>query len=337
MKSLASILIALGAFGAAGCSSDDAKTDGGDTPGASCQPTSADCYVDGPEGPGAECLALHDNSGSDKIQMRVSMLKVDSPPVLAQPFMQDAIITKKVTLAREQCNLYGDAQYNVLFEFDTAQKTVTSGGAYPHAEIGDPKTDGACYARFTDESSAIDVEPVTTDLEIDGNTFRAEFPHIVIPIFLEDKKDSYVLLPLSQLSVEAELSEDRNCIGRFQHETLSPDNLCAAPEGKFAWEGAGTYKSFITVEESDGVNIQSLGYTLCVLLSGDVAKWRGPLNEDGIAACKDSAGWTAAGNRLPTGDWCSTDNAPANGDCADAFRLETSFAASAIKITGDCS
>ncbi|MEB2312941.1 MAG: hypothetical protein OZ921_07240 [Sorangiineae bacterium] len=337
---LAFALTASMALAPLGCSSDDGGDGGGSGGGGGgltdCVPTAAECYgPEGASGPGAACLAKADNTGATKLQFRMSQLELSAPAVLSSPFMQDAIITKKTTLAEPTCFQNGDAQFNTLFELDTATKTLTVGGGVPQALIG-PAAGGTCYAEFTDPDSKIEIGPTSTSYTEDGGKFTAIFdagskatppkPDLVLPIYLEDKLDQYVLLPLHEVSLEATLSESNNCIGAFDGKTLSPSLSCVPPQGEFAWTNGGQYSAYVTVAESDTVMITSLGYSLCVLLSGDVKNWKGT---DGT--CKTSDGYAAKGG-LPTGDWCAATNSA--GGCQDAYHLETKFAASAIKIDG---
>lgn len=332
------------------CSSGDSGAGGGGGSVNSCVPSAAECYATDANEPGAACLAKADNTG-DTIQMRISQLEVSAPPTLSAPFMQDAIITKKVTLTEPNCFQGGDAQFNTLFEFNTSTMKVKAGGGVPQALIG-PAKDGTCFANFTDTQSGITIGPTEADFTQNGNQVHAVFnaggqmnppqPDLVLPIYLENKLDQYVLLPLHQVDITANLSADHNCVGKFNGDTLSPGTGCVPDVGSFAWTNDGSYSAYITVAESNTVMVQSLGYSLCVLLSGDVKKWKGPTTipcgEDTTgkpvvcASCTDSEGFNATG-ALPEGDWCSTTNSA--GGCKDAFHLETNFAASAIKIKGN--
>lgn len=342
------------AFVHLGCGSSSSGGGSGGSGGAisSCVPTAAECYgPGGPGGPGAECLAKADNTGADTIQLRVSQLQVSAPDALAGPFMQDAIITKKTTLTEPTCFQNGDAQFNTLFDFDTKSMTVKAGGGVPQALIG-PTTDGTCFASFTDQQSGIKIGPISAPFTMNGNDVEAIFdagskmtppqPDLVIPIYLDNKLDQYVLLPLHEVDVKATLSADHNCVGAYRGNDLKVSDSCLPAQGQFAWTNNGSYTAYVTVAESDTVMVQSLGYSLCVLLSGDVAKWKGTKVDCGVdpatgakvscAKCEGSPGFQASG-ALPVGDWCSTTNTA--GGCNDAFHLVTKFAASAIQIKGN--
>ncbi len=299
--------------------------------GGACKPQAAECYVAGPEGVGSECLARADYSGSDVVQMRVTSHQVASPLALASPFVQDAIITKKSTLLEPSCNLDGSGQFNLLMELDTANNTMKVGGGVPQALIG-PISDGTCFANFKDTASGLDVAPVqaATTVNADG-ALEAKFPFFVMPIYLEDKadQDSYVLVPLHEMTFTAKLSKDKGCVGRFAPERLDQGLGCQPNESEFAWDPGGRYEGYITVDEADNVFVVSLGQTLCVVLTGDPSKWKGPSPD---SSCVTSKGFTETGG-MPKGDWCSTTNSA--GGCQDSWRLVIDVAAQAIKINGD--
>ncbi len=297
----------------------------GGASGGACKPTAAECYVAGPDGPGNACLAKADNTG-DKYQLRVSQLVVSSPASLAAPFMQNAIITKKIDLQQSACFQSGEGEFNILFEYDTKAKTLTAGASIPQGLIGPPK-DGTCFAKFTDSTSGIDVAPVSVPYTVSGDTYTASFDKVVIPIYINEAEDSYALLPLHKLEVKATLSSDHDCVGSFRADQLQPP-LCGPAENDFAWNNGGSFNAYITVAEADTVDVADLGESLCVLLSGDPGTWKGT---DAKHTCKGSDQYKSTG-KLPVGDWCSTTNSAATASCQDAWHLETQFAASAMKI-----
>ena len=334
------VALGLPALGAVACSSDSDSDgnggSGGSTGGDSCKPLAAECYVGGPDGPGNECLAKRDNTGQSKIQLRVSQLETKSPNALTQPFMQDQIVTKKITLNQDTCFQFGDAQYNWLFEIDEAAGTAVTGGGIPQALIG-PAENGTCFANFMDPSG-IPVESTTaSSFTQTGNDVEAMFERFAIPIYIDNSENNYALLPINKLKINMTLSDDRNCVGRYAPERLSVDNTCKAGEGEFSWDNGASFEGYITVEEADSVQITSLGFTLCVLLSQDTNKWKGPadprFDPNQIGSCATSPAGMAG--ELPEGNWCSATN---DDSCADkdAWNLTGNFAASAIEITGDC-
>jgi hypothetical protein len=327
LRSLA-VVCALTAV-AGGCSSGDDDNGGaGGTGGnggstSDCKPTAEVCYVAGEDGPGSECLAKADHSASPTTQLRISQHQVAKPATLAKPFMQDAIITKKSALSQPACNQFGLAQFNLLMQIDSTQKTLTLGGGVPQKLIGDPN-DGTCWADFVDPTSGLAVKPVSAPyVETADGALQAAIADFVMPIYLDDTTSSAVLVPLHEMTVIAKLSADKNCIGRYAHETLGEN--CTAAQDQFAWENGGRYEGYITVEEADDVMVVSLGQTLCVVLSGDPAKWKGPEN-----SCKSAPAFALQG--LPKGDWCKATNS--EGGCQDAWYLSIEIAAAAIAIKG---
>lgn len=336
--SLCAVIFGGGVMLLAGCGDE---SDGGGSGGAgggtgggnggACKPTAAECYVAGPDGAGSECLARADYSAADVTKMRVTSHQVASPTALASPFVQDAIITKKSTLFEPTCNLDGSGQFNLLLEYDSANQKLKLGGGVPQAVLG-PIADGTCYASFTDTASGLDVKPVEapTTINADG-AVEAKIPFFVMPIYLEDKvgQDSYVLVPLHEMTVTAKLSADKNCVGRYAPERLDEGLGCQPNESEFAWDPGGRYEGYITVDEADKVFVVSLGQTLCVVLTGDPSKWKGPSPD---SSCKTSKGFAETG-AMPKGDWCSTTNSA--GGCQDSWRLVIDVAAQAVPIGGD--
>lgn len=366
-RRLALSLLALStaALTAMACGSDDGGGGGGGGGAAgsgggagSCQPSAAECYATDSSGPGAACLARADNAGAATAQLRVTKLAVTSPAVLAQPFMQDAIITKKIDFSQPRCAQRGTGQFGVLLEVDETARTLKVGGSLPQALSGDPKLDGTCFGTFHDDASGIDVAPVTSPYTVEGDRLVAKFDKVVLPIFLSNTRDDYVLLPLHQVTIKATLSADKNCIGSFDASQLSTSNNCAPAEGGFAWQSGGSLEGYITVAEAETVDIVSLAQTLCVVLSGDTARWKGKkghpcgtddggntitcgdcstakenLNCDENDVCTPKP---AAERVLPDGDYCSTTQGPATATCKDAFLLKTELSAAAIKIAPSC-
>jgi hypothetical protein len=332
-------LLSLGMSSATGCSSDNDSgkkagsggSGGSSSSGAACKPKAASCYVAGPDGPGNECMAKADFSAADVTQLRLTSHQVQSPTALAAPFVQDSVITKKSALAEPECNLDGLGEFNLLTQVDTTKKEITIGGGVPQALVG-PATSGTCWAVFTDPVSKLDVKQVTATYTESAGEISAKFPSFVMPIYVEDKftPESAVLVPLHEMELEMKLSADKNCVGRYAADKLDPSLSCAPGEGEFAWEPAGTYQGYITVEEADRVMVVSLGETLCVVLTGDVKKWKGTPEP----SCKSSQGYKDTGG-MPKGDWCSTTNSA--GGCQDSWKLVIGFSAQAIDIKGNYS
>lgn len=306
-----------GGIGGTGGSGTGATGGSGTGATGACWPTDPSCYAAGPGGPGAACLATVAGNPDD-VQLRVSQLQMVAPATLAAPFMQDAIITKKVTSNRPQCFQNGDGQLNLLLEIKASSQTLTMGASPPQALF--PQ---ACYAHFIDAGLTVKSETLPAPLATDG-TFSASLPVFVLPIYLGAALDNTMLWPLRQVRVAGTLSADHECIGSYRGGALQPASGCLPNQGELAWVNGGTLEANIVVAEADQTMINDLGYSLCVLLSGDVKAWRGP---DGHCA-------SAKGGALPQGDWCSTTDSA--GGCANAWHFRAQFAASATAISGQC-
>lgn len=311
-----------------GSSSGGGGGSGGSSGGSSaCKPTDSGCYVAGPDGPGNACMAKADFSAEAITQLRMTSHQVKSPEALAAPMMQVTIITEKSTLDEPACNLNGKGQFNYLMQVDTGKKELTLGGGVPQALVG-PTLDGTCWAQFTEPTSGLEVKQYSAPYTEAGGELSATFDKFVMPIYLENKADldSVVLVPLHEMTFKAKLSDDKNCVGRYAPELLDKGLSCQPTDDQFAWEAAGSYEGYITVEEADKVMVVTLGETLCVVLTGDPKKWKGTSQD-----CKTSTGYTSTG-AMPKGDWCSTTNSA--GGCQDSWKLSIGFAAQAIKIKG---
>ncbi|MBK7580244.1 MAG: hypothetical protein IPI67_08585 [Myxococcales bacterium] len=316
---------------AAACGGDDGGGGGGGSGGGNtgCIPQAAECYSAGPSGPGAECLAKADNSSSAKWQGRLSSILVKSPPALAAEFVQAQVIDKGISLKQPSCNENGDGTFSWLFEIDPATKKMRTGGALP---ITDPKA-GGCFVSLP--GAAVPVAPIDVDVTLGAGdmSFSAKDLDVNVPIFLSPTDLSNpIILPLHKVEIEATFNDaTHNCAGKFNGAELEPINSCqpdtkAIPPQR-TWTPGGALKGYITVDEADKVNIDTLGASLCVLLAG--VSWKGPEKN-----CQSSDQWKA-GSR-PEGDWCAATNSAADASCKDAYLLAADFAASGFKINGDC-
>ncbi len=324
-------VVSLSAFG---CSSDSGESGSGGNGGSGgtgsvgeCMPTAAECYADGPTGPGAECLAKTDNSNSDVWTGRFSYLKIDKPPALANQLIQNIVVNKGIALNQEACNETGDGTFTWLIEFNSTTGKLKTGGGDP---ITDPKA-GGCFVSIPNSNPALDVKPATVDVTVDDDgKFAASVEGVVVPIFLDVEKTKVILLPLHGIAFDGQFSADRNCVGKYNGDIFTASNLCQpdTTTGETEWTTGGHLKGYITIEEAEDVYIDDLSTSLCAQIAGP--DWKG--QPDG--KCSDTAAWQA-GER-PEGDWCAETNAPATADCKNAWALEAGFAASAIKINGDC-
>jgi hypothetical protein len=314
------------AVGMAGCGSDDESggaTSGGTTSGG-CEPNAA-CqeYV----GTTSECLALTDNSAAPTAGLRMSQLTITQPAVLATGAVA-GIVGSAVKLDIDDCNLKGSGTFSWLLQFDNG--VLKTGGAKP---VTDPRG-GFCFVN--EMVGGQTVAPILADATVgaDGSFSAAMGLDVVVPIYLDAAATSVVLLPLNQARLfNGKLSADKNCIGAFNGKGLDPQNLCLPDEeaGVFSFENGAELEGFITLEQADSVIVDTLGQTLCVLLSGDASQY-GTDAPDGTKVCARDANMGI----IYQGDWCSTTNAAADASCKDAVKLGAKFAASAVKITGDC-
>lgn len=334
---LACVVCALG-LGAFACSSDEGSSGGnGGNAGSSgsggggnvgeCVPTAAECYADGPTGPGAECLAKVDNSQSDVWTGRFSFLKINKPPALANQLIQEAVINKGISLDQDACKENGDGTFTWLIEFNSTTGKLKTGGGDP---ITDPKA-GGCFVSMPNANPALAVAPVEVDVAVDADgKFGATVDSVVVPVFLDVDKSSFILLPLHGIAFDGQFSEDRNCVGRYNGDKFTLANLCQPDTtlDETNWTTGGNLKGYITIEEAEDVYIDDLSVSLCAQIAGPT--WKGKPE----GKCSETDAWIA-GER-PEGDWCSTTNGPATADCKDAWELQAGFAASAIKINGDC-
>ncbi len=325
---------------AAACSSSDSSNpgtggggSGGPCPGAECGYASS------------ACLAVGDNTGAARTQLRMIQLVTTAPPALTSNFVEDTILNKNLRFAYGSCPLYGTGEFSWLFDWDTAAGKLTMGGGALLPDENAAKS-GTCFLQFHDDTSGIDVAPATVDapLGADGK-FDATFDKIVIPIFLNPTATSYVLLPLHQVHVRTTdtgavtdnagtPSATGNCLGTYKAAALpvTSDVYCIPDDNYSYFTPGGQLDGYVTVAESDAVWVKDLQESLCVLLSNDPATYK----DVDTSKCKRDA----QGNITLKGDWDSATNSAMAG--GDSFHLVAQFAANAVKINGtatkfDCS
>ncbi len=334
--------------GATGGGDDGSGGGGGDGGGAvehgACFPAD-ECFAPGKTGSwaGAECIAVADNKGHNHAQLRVSQLLFQSPAVMTQPFMQTTVVTENITPTRQNqaCRQMGTNRFNILFDFDFQRMEMKQGTAIPQALLDHEIGQGTCWADYTGANPAdlkSKIVPSVAPFTFDASTgrFEATFATMNLPIYVADTEDDFALFPLRELVVSGTLSAGNSCIGKYRADDLSPPS-CAPDAYGPSWEDAGRYVGYITVADADTVDVSSLGFSLCTLLSGDSVKWKN--QERDIGRCINSRGYQENGNRMPEGDWCSVSNsadANACGGVWDAWLLDTTFAASGVRIDGRC-
>jgi hypothetical protein len=315
MKRLALCLLPLVGLSTAlytGCEDETTAASGGGT----CLPTDASCPAVAVK---SDCLALVDNTGKDKFVQRLSQLSVIKPDALKSELIY-GIISKAVYVnLPATCNIEGDGTFSLITEFDKTAGVLRVGGAYPET---DP-TKGYCFVH--DSANGIAPIEIPFNLAPDGTFATDAIPSVKVPVFTDITATRVVYLPLHETVLRnAKLSADQNCIGSFNTADLSPTLGCFAdpPEIEYFING-GTLEGFIALEEADTVDVEEVGASLCVLLTGNSQEWG-----DGampISRCKREAGAI-----MFKGDWCSTTNS--EGGCQDAMRLAADFAGSSASL-----
>jgi hypothetical protein len=324
-----SALVGLMAMSATGCdggttSTTSAGGDGGSaTGGGGSGGTAAACApaCDANADVKSDCIAIVDNAGQANYALRMAQLTLEKPAALTNPVVA-GLIESGVTMNLKDCNLTGDGTFSWLLQFDTAGGKLKTGGAKP---VADP-TAGYCFVN--EMLGGITVAPLTVDAtpDADGKFSVMVGGDVVVPIFLAADASSYVLLPLKNAKIlNATVSADLNCMGKYNSDKLLPEDSCEPAGDVQRFTDAATLDGHITLEDADGVIVSSLGQSLCVLLTGDAGDGGSP---------KKCSRDPATQEIIAKGDWCSaTDVAD---DCQDAFKLGATFAASAVKVSGDC-
>jgi hypothetical protein len=274
-----------------------------------CQPDSPACQA------APACLGLVDNEGPAPDGLRIGQLDLTDPTAFTRGIVRNVVVDS-VLLPLPDCNLGGSGTLNWLLQLSGDQLRV--GSARP---VSDPR---AGYDFNTDPASVQVDAPVGAD-----GSFSTATPidRFVLPIYGDAAGTMELLrLPLRQLSIEGTLSADRSCIGTYNAANLDPENSCLADDLTPTFLTGGSVRAYITLEDADSVIIDSLGQSLCVLLSRDATTYG-----DGGSPnrCRREGGVITF-----RGDWCSVTDLNAAGDCADAVRFQGSFAASSVAIRG---
>lgn len=300
---------------------------GGNPSTAPCYPTKACTSVP------SDCMALVDNRDEAKFGLRFSQLEITAPSTLADGAV-GKVVSDAVTLKKEECNLAGTGTFSWIMQFDTAAGTVKTGGA----KVSTPEA-GYCFVNESIVGN--EVTPITAEIGDLGKPFEADVDKVNVPVFLDTTGESVVLLKLHEAKLtNAQLSNDHNCIGKYNAEQLDPQNLCLEDPatGVKPFTAGGSLEGYITLDEADEVPIDILPMTLCVLLSGDAKNFGD--DADGSGPEKATCKRDAEGQILFRGDSCydvkSGSVGPATKACANAVKLAADFAASAVKINGDC-
>ena len=272
---------------------------------------------------------MAENAGQSADSLRIRKLNITAPPVLVgavgnPSFIQKSVIDQAVNL-QGQCGEGGDGSFSWLLKFDTANRELTTGGAPPST---DPFNLGYCFVNA--DLSGLPVQPVTAPIaqNMDGSwSTTTVVPKLYVPIYVHGSLTNVVTLPLTKATIQnVTLSAGGDCVGSYNPDGVTPDQggttgcLDQDPSSCQRWHTAGALGGFITLNEADGVFVQDLTRSLCVVLTGGTS-----LAPDGQHCGRD-----ANNNVTAKGDFCSqTDQA---GGCQDSFWLAATFAASAAKI-----
>lgn len=309
-----------------GCSSSTAGAgagaslcEAGPLPESSCTPKDAACGASG-----SRCLALVDQAQSPVFGLRMAQLTVAAPGALASTGLLGHLIQYFTQPDRAACNLQGQGSLSWLLEVDLAAGTLKTGGAFPPA---DPQ---AGYAFQDTMIPSLDgprhVAPVTLTLTSSPPClFSTSAADLTIPMYTQADGSKVVLVPLHQVRIHGQISEDHACIGAL--DPVGQEAVCCVTdEDHPAYRDGGTVEGFFVLEEADTFD-SGLGQSLCVALSQDADAFGDPAQMP--TRCKRDA----QGHILLQGDWCSATNQPATPDCADAMRFSATFAASGVAIT----
>jgi len=274
------------------------------------------------QGVASDCIAITDNAGLSTYGLRMGQFKLSKPTALTSLIVA-GVINGGVTMNLPDCYLKGQGTFSWLLQFDAASGKLKTGGARPSS---DP-TAGYCFVNEVLGTTL--VSPLELDAEPDaaGNFSVAVGGDVAVPIFLNAAGSSFIILPLRGARfIDATVSADHNCIGKYNGDKLDPAASCQPSGGVTLFENAATLDAAITLVDADAIPIDMLGgQSLCVLLTGE--------GEGTPATCKKDP---ATGEITSKGDWCQATNMPADATCADAFKVTAQLAASAVKITGDC-
>jgi hypothetical protein len=296
-----------------------------------------DPFDGGPNGCGStaktSCEPLATNPASGGVQnFRMRRLIIVAPAKLANPTVQNVVINSGVDMKEPQCGETQSGEFSWLLSFDRDAGTLTTGGAPPcDLPSCDPYTQGYCFMNqelTQPNGQSIQIAPVTVKtVTADGTLQTAPIPELNIPIFFQG---SIITLPIMGGSVQGvSITDNGNCIGTVNIDALGAD--CTDDyQSCSKWLTAGALTGFITLDAANQVQVQTLGVTLCSLLTGDTD---GPAQTSPGGPIKSCA-VNAAGLVTAKGNYCSKGDAgvPVPGQCEDSYWLAATFAASAVTI-----
>jgi hypothetical protein len=284
---------------------------GGSAAGATCSGGGGTCAVDEAKcGATATCKPMASNAGKDVFDLRLRKLNVVAPASLATSFVQQTLLDKGIDLALPVCGEKGDGAFNWLLRIDKKAGTLETGGAPPL----DPLTTGYCF--YKGSVGGLPVGPVSAKLTFTGDKFDSEkIAALNVPIFVGGKIDNVIVLPIRGASIRAaSLSDNNDCIGKYQ--SASTTEMCLPKDRNSCaiWLPAGSIGGHIRLEDADKVFVPDAQKTLCALL---------------VPGSGDKCARDGSGKITGKGDYCSETDAP--GGCQDSYWMAGTFAASAVK------
>ncbi len=264
-----------------------------------------------------ECLNTVDNTGKTKLALRVRRLNIASPPSLKDIIVQRTILNKAMDLANPTCSERGDGSFNWIMQIDTANNRLITGGAAP-ADV----TGNGSYCFVRTKLNGFDAAPIDVKLTKDaqGRYTTETVPVLNVPIFVQNKRDNVIILPLRGVTVhDVTVSPSGNCIGGFRIGGLDSALSCKEDDTSCSkWTTGASLGGFVSLADADKIDIVDIGKTLCTVLTSKTG------------ADNKSCPKTAAGALDVQGDYCSTTNSV--GGCRDSFWISATLAASATSI-----
>lgn len=270
----------------------------------------------------SDCIALEDNAGDTGFALRMGQLSITKPDVLKTGSAVGNLVAGGVQMALPKCNLDGTGNFSWILQFDNTAGTMTTGGSKP---VADP---AAGYCMIDETLGTTPVKPVSVATKPANGVFAADVGDLVVPIYLDAM--NYVLMPLKATKINGTLSSDNNCIGKYNADKLDPANNCIEePPEILAFTNGGTIEGHILLEDADQIIVESLGQSLCVVLSGNPAMYGNGASPN---LCKRDAMMKIEFK----GDWCTGTNMAADATCTDSMKMTAEYAASGVKFTGKC-
>ncbi len=180
-------------------------------------------------------------------------------------------------------------------------------------------------------------------IDDEEGTVHGYSPEAFLVIF--ENEDDVFVVPAHEAEIRGVFNDPNtlNCQGKYLADQLDPNASCTGAsqvEPAFGCEddrcerglGQVTTTAYFLIEELELVHVTLLNTTLCVAYMGQQRAidegWADP--ESWGLNCAGSPKWQ--NGERPRGDWCSTTNAPATADCADAWASEATSVASASNI-----